>query len=308
MYDYLTKIDVNCPIEESERKRKLSIHKAAAQKADDAQVIFRMNEVFLDVCDASYQQLGWGIMAFLIGFPGAVYGAALMVKFTQLGELLWAIWALFAGFCMLGVISLVLLFRDCFGYRHKTVRFNRKNRMVYAFRRNGPGGVVAVPWDRAFFFPHRQPSVSILGGAPTVMRCYVLADDGKTVKDTFSFGLRVVNGDNENGVWGKNVLEAVLSNFEFIRQFMEEGPANLSVKRYMPEGPSLKASFTIWFDGFREVGMIARVLTIVAAVPMVFMSIFHFIGQLTSREPVWPEDVQRASETSQTPVAPVVQS
>jgi hypothetical protein len=307
MYDYLTKIDVNCPIDESERKRKLSIHKAAAQKADDAQVVFRMNDVFLDVCDASYQQLGWGIMAFLIGMPGAIYGAAFCVKATSLGELAWALWALFAGFCMLGVLSLVLLCRDCFGYRHKTVRFNRKNRMVYAFRHNGPGGVVAVPWDRAFFFPHRQPSVPSLGGAPTVMRCYVLADDGKTIKDTFSFGLRVVNGDDEDGVWGKEVLNAVLSNFEFIRQFMEEGPANLSVKRYMPEGPSLKASFTIWFDGFREVGMIARVLTMVAAIPMVFMSIFHYIAQLTSREPVWPEDVQRASEATPTSVSTVAQ-
>jgi hypothetical protein len=307
MYDYLTKIDVNCPIDESEQKRRLSIRKPAADKAEDGHVVFRMDETILDVCDASYQQLGWGIMAFLIGMPGAIYGAAFCVKATSLGEIVWAFWALFAGFCMLGVLSLVLLCRDCFGYRHKTVRFNRKNRMVYAFRHNSPGGVVAAPWDRAFFFPHRQPSVSILGGAPTVMRCYVLADDGKTVKDTFSFGLRVVNGDDEDGAWGKNVLEAVLSNFEFIRQFMEEGPTNLSVKRYMPEGPSLKASFTIWFDGFREVGMIARALTIVAAVPMVFMSIFHYIAQLSSREPVWPEDVQRASEAPQTSVAPVVQ-
>ncbi len=147
-----------------------------------------------------------------------------------------------------------------------------------------------------------------MGGAPTVMRCFVLADDGKTIKDTFSFGLRVVNGDDEDGAWGKEVLQSVLANFEFIRQFMEEGPANLSVKRYMPEGPSLKASFTIWFDGFREVGMIARALTMVAAIPMVFMSIFHYIGQLTSREPVWPEDVQRASEATQPAVAPVAQA
>jgi hypothetical protein len=308
MYDYLTKIDVNCPVDESERKRRLSVHKSAAEKAEDGHVVFRMNDAILDVCDASYQQLGWGILAFLIATPGAVYGASLMVQFTELGELLWAIWALFAGFCLLGVLGLVLLFRDCFGYRHKTVRFNRKNRMVYAFRHNGPGGVIAVPWDKAFFFPHRQPSVSIMGGAPTVMRCYVMADDGKTIEDTFSFGLRVVNGDDEDGAWGKKVLGAVLANFEFIRQFMEEGPAQLSVERYMPEGPSLKASFNIWFDGFRSVGKIARTLTMVVALPMVLMSIFHFIAQLTSREPVWPDDVQRASETAPTSATPVAQS
>ncbi|MBN3853328.1 hypothetical protein G3N59_08070 [Paraburkholderia sp. Ac-20340] len=308
MYDYLTKIDVNCPIEESERKRRLSIHKPAAEKGEDKRVVFRMNDVFLDVCDASYQQLGWGIMAFLFAFPFTIYGAVQCVEFTDMEDVAWAFWALFVGFCLLGGICLWALFRDCFGYRHKTVRFNRKNRMVYAFRHNGPGGVVTVPWDKAFFFPHRQASYAMMGGAPTVMRCYVLAEDGKTIKDTFSFGLRVVNGGDEGGAWGKEVLHAVLANFEFIRQFMEEGPANLSVERYMPEGPSLKASFAIWFDGFREVGLIARALTIVAAVPMVFMSIFHYIAQLTSREPVWPEDVQRASEAPQTSVAPVAQS
>jgi hypothetical protein len=308
MYDYLTKIDVNRPIDESERKRGLSIHKSAAEKAEDKRVVFRMNDVFLDVCDASYQQLGWGIMAFLFVSPGAVYGAWAAVQTAGMEGVAWAGWALFVGFCLLGGICLWALFRDCFGYRHKTVRFNRKNRIVYAFRHNGAGGVVAVPWDKAFFFPHRQASYAIMGGAPTVMRCFVLADDGKTITDTFSFGLRVVNGGDEDGAWGKDVLNAVLSNFEFIRQFMEEGLANLSVERYMPEGPSLKASFTIWFDGFREVGMIARALTIVAAVPMIFMSIFHYIAQLTSREPVWPEYVQRASEAPQTSDAAVAQS
>jgi hypothetical protein len=56
MYDYLTKIDVNCPIDESEKRRRLRIHKRASDKTDDGHVVFRMNDVFLDVCDASYQQ------------------------------------------------------------------------------------------------------------------------------------------------------------------------------------------------------------------------------------------------------------
>ncbi|WP_321924924.1 DUF6708 domain-containing protein [Paraburkholderia guartelaensis] len=243
MYDYLTKIDVNCPVDESEEKRRLNVHKPAADKAEDGYVVFGMNEVYLDVCNASYQQF---------------------------------------------------------------VRFNRKNRMVYAFRHNGAGGVVAVPWDKAFFFPHRQTSVAIFGGARTVMRCYVMADDGKTIKDTFSFGVRVVNGDDETDEWGKKVLGEVLANFEFIRRFMENGPEHLRVDRYMPKGPSLKASFSIWFDGFREVGSVAKVLVTFVALPAALLATLHYIAQLTSREPVWPDDVQRASASDETSATVIV--
>ncbi|MFP3648114.1 DUF6708 domain-containing protein, partial [Paraburkholderia sp. SIMBA_054] len=70
--------------------------------------------------------------------------------------------------------TVVLLLRDCFNYRHKSVRFNRKTRTVYAFRHNGPCGVIAVRWDKAFFFVHRLPSNATFGGAPTLMRCFVL--------------------------------------------------------------------------------------------------------------------------------------
>lgn len=92
-----------------------------------------------------------------------------------------------------GACSPAILFKDCFNYRHKTIRFNRKNRMVYAFRHNGKGGVIEVPWDKAFFFAQRQTSSPLFGGAPTVLRCFVLAEDGKTIVNTFSFGKRTVN-------------------------------------------------------------------------------------------------------------------
>ncbi|HKR44423.1 MAG TPA: DUF6708 domain-containing protein [Paraburkholderia sp.] len=302
MYDYLTSVDVNCPVDESEEKRRLNVQKPAADKTEDGYVVFEMNGVYLDVCNASYQQLGWGTLAFLIGFPAAAYGGWQTALFTRYGELVPVFWALVAGWTLIGVLTVVLLFRDCFGYRHKTVRFNRKNRMVYAFRRNGPGGVVAVPWDKAFFFPHRQTSVAIFGGAPTVMRCYVMAEDGKTIKDTFSFGVRVVNGDDETDEWGKKVLGEVLANFEFIRRFMEDGPEHLTVDRYMPKGPSLKASFSIWFDGFKEVGSVAKVLMAFVALPTVILATLHYIAQLTSREPVWPDYVQRASASDETSV------
>lgn len=103
--------------------------------------------------------------------------------------------------------------------------------MIYAFRHNGKGGVVKVPWDTAFFFPDRRASSPAFGGAPTVLRCFVLAEDGKTVVDSFSFGKLTVNGGSETSPWGEAVL-----------------------------------------------------------------MLLHYIAQLTSREPIWPDDVQQASQ------------
>jgi hypothetical protein len=300
MYDYLTKIDLNRLVDESEAGRWLNVHKPVADKAEDGYVVFGMNDVFLDVCEASYQQLGWGTFAFCIGFFPAIYFACGFSTLLSLSKLIWVPMLLCLGAMAFSVWGLL---RDCFDYRHKTVRFNRKNRMVYAFRHNGPGGVVAVPWDKAFFFAERQRSVGIFGGAPTVMRCFVLGEDDKTIVDTFSFGLRTVNGSDEDTELGKQILDEVLANFEFIRRFMEEGPKHLPpVERYMPQGPSLKASLSIRFDGFDVVSRrnpLTWIVGMIVAGPLFLLSCFHYVAQLTSREPVWPEDVVRASQPSE---------
>ncbi|MEX3943773.1 DUF6708 domain-containing protein [Paraburkholderia sp. BR10937] len=299
-YDYLTQVSINRRLTEEEARRRLDIHKSAAAEANDKHTVFRMNDVYLDVCDASYQQLGWGLLAFIIGFFPFAFLTWKAISTASEAAIFWTLVPFGVAGC---IVCVLLLLRDCFGYRHKTVRFNRKNRMVYAFRHNGPGGVIAVPWDEAFFYAHRQTSGPMFGGAPTVMRCFVLAKDGKTIKDTFSFGLRTVNGGSESGRWGKLVLDQVLVNFEFIRRFMEQGPAGLPpVREYMPEGPSIKASFNVYFHDFkeaRETNSFMNTLGAIIAAPMLVMVLLHFIAQITGRKPVWPEEVQRASQSNE---------
>ncbi|WP_406951421.1 DUF6708 domain-containing protein [Paraburkholderia guartelaensis] len=80
---------------------------------------------------------------------------------------------------------------------------------------------------------------------------------------------------------------------------MEDGPESLPpIKEYLPEGLSLRASASVLFSNFKAVrraNAALWLLTTVIAVPMCLMVLLHYIAQLTSREPVWPEDVQRAS-------------
>jgi len=312
-YDYLTKIRTNRLLTEEEVARRIDVHKPVVDDAADAYTVFGMNDVYLEVCDSSYSQVGWGLLGFLLCFPAfvvltsfcvesAVVDTPAMVRNGEQGMFSAGMWVFVAITLLCCVLTVVVLLRDCFNYRHKAVRFNRQTRMVYAFRHNGPGGVIAVPWDKAFFYPHRLPSNGLAGGAPTLMRCFVLDDAGKKIVNTFSFGARTVNGADESTPIGKQVLYQVQANFEFIRRYMEQGPDALpKVERYLPRGPSLRASMSVWFYGVGAVGSASgamRGLTILLSGPIFLLSILHYIAQLTSREPVWPTEVEAACGNS----------
>ncbi|MFM0069579.1 hypothetical protein PQQ86_00205 [Paraburkholderia sediminicola] len=312
-YDYMTRVALNRSVDEDEAARRIDVRKPVANEAADANTVFGMNDVYLEVCDGSYSQVGWGLLGFLLCFPAfafltiecvqsAVVDTPAMVRNGEQGMFSAGMWVFVAITVLCCVLTVVILLRDCFNYRHKAVRFNRQTRMVYAFRHNGPGGVISVPWDKAFFYPHRLPSNGLAGGAPTLMRCFVLDDAGKKIVNTFSFGARTVNGADEATPIGKQVLYQIQANFEFIRRYMEQGPGALpKVERYLPRGPSLRASMSVWFYGIGAVGSVnvaMRLLTILLSGPIFMLSILHYIAQLTSREPVWPTEIEAACGNS----------
>ncbi|MFM0758489.1 DUF6708 domain-containing protein [Paraburkholderia strydomiana] len=307
-YDYMTRVVLNRPVTEKEASRRVDVRKPVAGEAADAYTVFDMNDTYLEICDASFFQVGWCLMAFLVGFPVLLFLAIsntmdsidVPAAIVRNGDAAWfsaSGWALCAVALAGCAFTIVLLLKDCFNYRHKSVRFNRRTRMVYAFRHNGPGGVVQVPWDEAFFYVHRQASNSMMGGAPTMMRCLVL-DDASKVVNTFSFGLRTVNGANESSEYGRQVLYQVQANFEFIRRYMEEGRTAVPpVKKYLPREPSLRNSMSVWFYGLGDIGRTSsalRAFSLVMSGPVFLLSVLHYISQLTSREPVWPPEVKAA--------------
>ncbi|MFM0168826.1 hypothetical protein PQR33_05685 [Paraburkholderia sediminicola] len=317
-YDYMTRVALNRPITEKEALRRVDVHKPVVDEAADAYTVFGMNDTYLEICDGSFFQLGWCLLAFLVGFPvllflaisNAMDSIEVPAAIVRNGDAAWfsaSGWALCAVALAGCVFTIVLLLKDCFNYRHKSVRFNRRTRMVYAFRHNGPGGVVQVPWDKAFFYVHRQASNSMMGGAPTLMRCLVLDHTSKVV-NTFSFGLRTVNGASESSEYGRQVLYQVQANFEFIRRYMEEGPTAVPpVKKYLPREPSLRNSMRVWFYGLGDIGRASsalRAFSFVMSGPVFVLAVLHYIAQLTSREPIWPAEVEVACrDTSAAPLA-----
>lgn len=72
-FDHMTRVALNRPIDEDEAARRIDVHKPIADEAAVAYTVLDMNDVYLEVCNASYSQVGWCLLAFLIGFPAFVF-------------------------------------------------------------------------------------------------------------------------------------------------------------------------------------------------------------------------------------------
>jgi hypothetical protein len=196
--------------------------------SDNFASLIRFNSTFLEIIDRRFRQRG--MLATVFAFVG-VFGALYwwyMFAFASIvpnasGERMWGFLAF--TFVAFGGTLLFLwklfLGKEFFTHTHYPIRFNRKTRMVHAYRDKRDGGIVSVPWDRAFF--HIGQAVGEDTEFLRDIRCHVV-DDNDKILDTFAVGHYF---DDEH---------KIRSVFEFIRRYMEEGPENVF------EDPSAKAA------------------------------------------------------------------
>jgi len=201
-------------------------------------------------------------------------------------------------------LTVRLLLVDCFNYTRKPIRFNRADRTIYAFRHNGPGGVLSVPWDSAFLYVERKPKAGLGGTAPRVVRCLVLNDKGLVV-DTFSIGKYVDLAFDENSPAGHQVMGELYQDFEYYRRFMEEGSSSVPpVAEFLSTEVSFRNALKLQFDGASELvnfsNPVMWLVMVVAAIPTFIQAVAYYLSQLTCREPEWPEAVERACSPTAT--------
>lgn len=300
-------------VTDTEVSARLSQKEACTETAKSSGTIFKATDSYLEVCDGLYREKGWGLLAFSTAGVGAlclttmVSWMAINVSpaIRQKGDADAAHWAfgilalVAFGLFMLCVRSLLT---DCFNYTRRPIRFNRIDRKIYAFRHNGPGGVVSVPWDDAFLYVERQPKTGLTSTAPRMVRCLVLDEQGQ-VSDSFRIGKRVVLAYSEEGELGRKVMAELYEDFEYYRRFMEDGPASLPpVAEFLSTKVSFRNSLKLQFDGmsdmFRSGNLFLLLVGIVAAIPTFLLAVAYHLAQLTCREPVWPDDVERACTPS----------
>ena len=308
-FDGLSWYKLNRPVTDAEAASRLLVDEPCVDAGKSSGTVFNATDTCLEVCDGLYREKGWGLLVFstagLMALAATVMSLWMAIEIPpairEKGQTEFAFWSFgslaIVALCLFA-LTVRLLLVDCFNYTRKPIRFNRTDRRIYAFRHNGPGGVISVPWDSAFFYVERKPKAGLGGTAPRVVRCLVLNDKGLVV-GTFSIGKRVVLAFDENSPAGQQVMEELYQDFEYIRRFMEEGPSSVPpVTELLTTEVSFRNSLRMQFEDVPDIlnsgHPLLWLLLAITALPSLIQATVYYVAQLTCREPVWPEDVERA--------------
>ena len=275
---------VNRPLNDYEREHRFDIKKPTVDHVLYDLSLIKLNSTFVECVDKWYSMRGFVAMA------GGVFGTLLIYAvgfgvyaLVDSGYLLFAIPTLMA----LGILWFVtkLFLSDAFTYTHYPIRLNRKNRQVYAFRRDGT--VLKAGWDELYWTIYNT-NLGLGGGDLNVMG-HLLEKDGITVKG--SIALSMVDA-------GEPGRQNLLQFFEFFRRYMEEGPGPvLDALKPVPliMLPGIDHEKESWFFGWEYLTGSMKGLPVLQILFQVFffpMSLFRWIVMRTSKIPQWPQWVE----------------
>lgn len=281
----VTRFKVNRPLSKNEQQHRLHTRKPASDKPHYQLSLIKINSTFVECVDKWYSMRGFlamgGCAISLMFGTALLFGLLSMWErgaFDFLDVLLWG-WA-----ASLVFLALYLFTRDAFTYTHYPIRFNRKNRQVYVFRRDGTA--LKAGWDDIYWtiFGH---DVSTRDG---FVVGHLLADDKKTVKETFA--LSMVTVTDVTGV------QELKDHFEFFRQYMEEGPGPvLEAIKPVPliMLPGIHKQRESWAFGWERLTLNLNGWHLLQLLSQVFiwpMSLFRWIAMRTSKIPQWPQWVE----------------
>jgi hypothetical protein len=275
---------VNRPLNDYEQEHRFSVKKPASDRVHYELALIKLNSTFVECVDKWYSMRGFVAMA------GAGFGAvicfglyALASSFFRRGGFDVVLALLLLGFVAMSWFATKFFLSDAFTYTHYPIRFNRKNRQIYAFRRDGT--VLKAGWDDMVWamFANGRRAIDVFAIG------HVMNPDGVTIKE--SIGLSVVSV-------GKDGEEKVRNHFEFFRRYMEEGPGPvLDALKPVPliMLPGIDHEKESWHFGWERItlhengSLVGMILYQVVALPMSF---FRWIVMRTSKIPQWPQWVE----------------
>jgi hypothetical protein len=273
---------VKRPLTARERELRLDIRKPAGDAPHYQLSLIRLNSTFVECVDKWYAERGFGAMFGAAAFSAVAFGMWVLV--TNIFKHWHPIGLFFLLlFPVLLAVTVYIFLCDAFTYTHYPIRFNRKNRQVYAFRPDG--SVLKVPWDRVYW--------TILGHANPLgwlnVAGHVMDESGKRVLETFALS---VNSTSKQG-------EVKLRNhFEFFRLYMQDGPA-VALQRIQPVPlimlPPIDRQKESWAFGWERITLNLNgspLLQILAQVFFLPESLFRWIVMRTSKIPQWPQWVE----------------
>jgi hypothetical protein len=286
------KFKVNRQLTEQEKKQQLYQNKRIDIEPHYQLSVITMNSTYLESVDKWYESKGTItavsltiIFMFTAAFAGLLHVALTRENFSGISSKDLAV-LIFAGvlFTPLLASATWLLLKDSFSFTHYPIIFNRKNHIVYVFRKNG--SVLALPWNQIVFtmsqVDHGHKFFNVLG--------HWMAEDGVTVKESFSLSISSI-GDADG-------LAVLRSHWEFVRRYMEDGPAAVTgqIQFCLP----IKGRHEpLWFGVQRLLanGSGAPLMWPVLVFTLAFNALiipFRFIAMRTSKLPRWPAEIEAA--------------
>jgi hypothetical protein len=279
---------VNRPLTEWEVARHLPQDKYSGASPWTQSSVIRMNSTYLECVDRFFEWRGMAAAGglFVVGFSIFVMANILIITIEDWAK--WLAndsgmpWVMLFGFLMFTPILIFswryLLREELFRLTHWPMRFNRKNRMVYVTRFDG--SVMAEPWDKLYF------TLGDCGQDMRDVRAHRLAEDGVTVLETFALA-SFDTADSPH----------LLSQWEFIRQYMEAGPARLM--DMIPLVMELAGRREPFLDGLARLraGVVTKGGSFVATLAMPILLVYavgRWIASITSKIPRWPDEVEEA--------------
>lgn len=286
-YGLFPKFKFNRYLNDEELKYQLKQHKATeldGQSVVPDMKVITLSSHYLELVDKYFSAKGFGGFIAAIGF----FSFSLFYLVVLVGTIPYLRWK-FSGsekelliFTLMLVPAILFSFKllktEWFAWTHYPVRFDRKNRLVHVFRLNG--STYSVPWDSVFFttgLSHRKDA-----NKDYYISGHVLADDNKTVIDTFC--LPATHSDRKQ-------LER---HWEFVRRYMEEGPESVIgvVDFCLPIAKKREGycfGLLCLLSGFN--GAPLFLFPFLFALAFIF-SIPRYLAMVTSRVPVWPESIE----------------
>lgn len=272
---------VNRPLNTYEQLHHFDVKQRANDKVHYELSLTQLNSTYVEGVDKWYAIRGGPAMtSMLVGALMLFFtGFCLYVAVTVPDWPMYFV-AAFAG-TVLGYMVYIFT-RDAFAYTHYPIRFNRKNRQVYAFRRNGT--VLKAAWDEMYWTIHGTGT----GLQSIFVAGHVLSPDGQ-VKETI--GLAQVTASMDG-------VEDLQTFFEFYRRYMEEGPERvLNDLRPTPliMLPGIHKQKETWRFGWERLTLGMNGWPILMLLEQVFVlpeSLFRWFVMRTSKIPQWPQWVE----------------
>jgi len=272
---------VNRPLNQHEQQHRLSIRQPASGKPHYELSLIKLNSTFVECVDKWYAIRGF------LAMGGAAISSLCIVALSFMTMSYFRSGTFYSAsllFLLLLPFALYLLSRDAFTYTHYPIRFNRKNRQVYVFQRNGT--VLKAGWEDIYWTIHGHAVPTREG----FVIGHLMEDDKKTVKE--SFALSKVTTVDAAGV------QELKDHFEFFRRYMEEGPGPvLDALKPTPliMLPNIDKERESWAFGWERLTLSMNGWPVLQTLFQVFIfpeSLFRWFAMRTSKIPQWPKWVE----------------